>query len=74
MLDVAIACGFKTQQHFARVFRSIEGVSPTEYRRQVSPRFALILLLGGQQQPTGRRFDLICHGFFESSSGRGCCA
>jgi len=32
VLDVAIACGFKTQQHFARVFRQICGVSPKEYR------------------------------------------
>src|SRR5580700_1006607 len=32
VLDVAVACGFKTQQHFARVFRRICGVSPTEYR------------------------------------------
>ena len=32
VLDVAIACGFKTQQHFARVFRQICGASPTEYR------------------------------------------
>ena len=32
ILDVAIACGFKTQQHFARVFRRICGASPTEYR------------------------------------------
>jgi AraC family transcriptional regulator len=35
MLDVALACGFKTQQHFARAFRSKYGVSPTEYRRQI---------------------------------------
>ena len=35
VLDVAIACGFKTQQHFARVFRRICGASPTEYRYQV---------------------------------------
>ena len=34
VLDVAIACGFKTQQHFARVFREICGASPTEYRYQ----------------------------------------
>jgi DNA-binding GntR family transcriptional regulator/AraC-like DNA-binding protein len=34
VLDVAVACGFKTQQHFARVFRRMCGVSPTEYRRQ----------------------------------------
>jgi len=32
VLDVAIACGFKTQQHFARVFRQMSGASPTEYR------------------------------------------
>jgi AraC family transcriptional regulator len=36
MLDVAVACGFKTQQHFARVFRTTQGVSPTEYRRRIS--------------------------------------
>jgi AraC family transcriptional regulator len=35
ILDVAVACGFKTQQHFARVFRSVCGVSPTEYRQEV---------------------------------------
>jgi AraC family transcriptional regulator len=32
VLDVAVACGFKTQQHFARVFRHECGTSPTEYR------------------------------------------
>lgn len=35
VLDVAVACGFKTQQHFARVFRQIYGTSPTQYRREV---------------------------------------
>src|SRR5262245_46887770 len=34
VLDVAIACGFKTQQHFARGFRHVCGLSPTEYRRE----------------------------------------
>ena len=34
VLDVAVACGFKTQQHFARVFRQMCGVSPTEYRKE----------------------------------------
>jgi DNA-binding GntR family transcriptional regulator/AraC-like DNA-binding protein len=34
VLDVAVACGFKTQQHFARVFRRLCGVSPTEYRQE----------------------------------------
>jgi AraC family transcriptional regulator len=32
-LDVAVACGFKTQQHFAQVFRDVCGVSPTGYRQ-----------------------------------------
>jgi len=35
VLDVAVACGFKTQQHFARVFRQICGASPREYRYEV---------------------------------------
>jgi DNA-binding GntR family transcriptional regulator/AraC-like DNA-binding protein len=34
ILDVAVACGFKSQQHFARVFRRMCGASPTEYRRE----------------------------------------
>jgi AraC family transcriptional regulator len=33
VLDVAVACGFKTQQHFAQVFRNVSRVSPTEYRQ-----------------------------------------
>jgi len=35
VLDVAMACGFKTQQHFARVFRRVCGASPTDYRSEV---------------------------------------
>jgi AraC family transcriptional regulator len=34
VMDVAVACGFKTQQHFARVFRHVCGASPTEYRQE----------------------------------------
>jgi AraC family transcriptional regulator len=33
VLDVAVACGFKTQQHFAQVFCNVCGVSPTRYRQ-----------------------------------------
>jgi AraC family transcriptional regulator len=33
VLDIAVACGFKTQQHFAQVFRDALGVSPGEYRQ-----------------------------------------
>src|ERR1700723_3852192 len=44
VLDVAVACGFKTQQHFAQVFRGLWGVSPTEYRQDrfdSQPEFTL---------------------------------
>jgi len=34
VLDVAVACGFKSQQHFARGFRRVCGTSPTEYRQE----------------------------------------
>src|ERR1700736_4909682 len=33
VLHVAVACGFKTQQHFAQVFRDVCGISPTGYRQ-----------------------------------------
>jgi AraC family transcriptional regulator len=38
VLDVAVACGFKSQQHFARIFRKVGGASPTEYRREFAHR------------------------------------
>ena len=34
VIDVAVACGFKSQQHFAQVFRHVCGASPTEYRQE----------------------------------------
>ena len=34
VIYVAVACGFKSQQHFAQVFRHACGVSPTEYRQE----------------------------------------
>jgi AraC family transcriptional regulator len=43
VLDVAVACGFKTQQHFAQVFRGVCGVSPTEYRQDI---------VGSKEAPT----------------------
>jgi AraC family transcriptional regulator len=33
MIDIALASGFKTQQHFARTFRNMSRLSPTEYQR-----------------------------------------
>src|SRR5215468_3173334 len=35
VLDVAVACCFKTQQHFAQVFRDVCGISHREYRRGI---------------------------------------
>jgi len=34
VMNVAVACGFKSQQHFAQVFRHLCGASPTEYRQE----------------------------------------
>jgi len=36
IIDVAIACGFETSQHFARVFQRLCKATPTEYRRERS--------------------------------------
>jgi len=32
ILEVALACGFSSQSHFATVFRALTGVSPRAYR------------------------------------------
>jgi AraC family transcriptional regulator len=53
VLDVAVACGFKTQQHFARVFRQVCGASPTEYRQEWESRN-----LSDQHRTTTQRMDL----------------
>jgi AraC family transcriptional regulator len=52
VLDVAVACGFKTQQHFARVFRQVCGASPTEYRQEWESRN-----LSEQHRTTTQRMD-----------------
>src|SRR5215469_12379991 len=54
VLDVAIACGFKTQQHFARVFRLLSGTSPREYRLEWWSRD-----LSERRQSGNPRSDLI---------------
>jgi AraC family transcriptional regulator len=51
VLDVAVACGFKTQQHFARVFRDLWGVSPTEYRQDLFGSEDAPLLVTFDSQP-----------------------
>ena len=48
VLDVGVACGFKTQQHFAQAFRDLWGVSPTEYRQD---------LVGSEDPPRLLTFD-----------------
>src|SRR5215510_9472777 len=52
VLDVAIACGFKTQQHFARVFRRLSGLSPPEYRQGHDE--------SERSDPGGRNLDTTC--------------
>ena len=34
VMDVAVACGFRSQQHFAQAFRRVCGICPTEYRQE----------------------------------------
>ncbi|WP_263359667.1 helix-turn-helix domain-containing protein [Acidicapsa ligni] len=34
IIEVALACGFETSQHFARVFQKLCNVTPSEFRRQ----------------------------------------
>jgi AraC family transcriptional regulator len=35
ILDVALACGFRTHQHFSRIFRRCVGIPPSAYRGQL---------------------------------------
>lgn len=37
VLDIAIRCGFDSQSYFARVFKQVTGLTPSEFRRQ-NPR------------------------------------
>ena len=32
MADIAFTCGFSDQDHFSRVFKKIEGLTPKQYR------------------------------------------
>lgn len=34
VIDLAVACGFKSQQHFAQAFRRVCGICPTAYRQE----------------------------------------
>lgn len=36
MLNVAMDCGFSSQSHFTKAFHDMVGLTPTEYRRQVT--------------------------------------
>jgi AraC family transcriptional regulator len=35
VVDIAVACGFETPQHFARVFKRLCDATPTRYRREL---------------------------------------
>jgi len=36
LIDIALACGFSSHAQFSRVFRRVVGITPSEYRRQIS--------------------------------------
>jgi AraC family transcriptional regulator len=36
IIDITASCGFASQAHFSRVFRQIVGVTPMQYRRDIS--------------------------------------
>lgn len=40
VVDVAVACGFNSRQHFFRVFNAVTGVSPQQFRQEHSARSA----------------------------------
>ena len=36
LIDVAVECGFSSHSHLSRVFRQLTGVTPSEYRHNIS--------------------------------------
>jgi AraC family transcriptional regulator len=42
ILNVALDAGFENPSHFSRVFRKVEGTSPTRFRADYAPRSGLI--------------------------------
>lgn len=43
MKDVAIEAGFRTADHFGKVFTRVEGISPTQYREEHQKAFPLAI-------------------------------
>jgi len=81
VLDVAVACGFKTQQHFAQVFREVCRVSATEYRQdfvgseemyasEISEDTPRLMISGSQPQVTFR-IGAISSDSYQDRSGQG---
>jgi AraC family transcriptional regulator len=42
ILDAALDAGFQNSSHFSRMFRKVEGISPTRFRADRSPRSGLL--------------------------------
>jgi AraC-like DNA-binding protein len=38
--DIAYACGYADHSAFSRQFKAVVGISPTDYRRLLSQKFA----------------------------------
>jgi AraC family transcriptional regulator len=67
VLDVAMACGFKTQQHFAQAFRGFWGLSPTAYRRNLFGSEDTSRLLVDGSQPELHSHELPFTSLLDSS-------
>lgn len=38
IIDIAVACGFNNVSHFNKIFKKIENLSPTQYRKKNKPK------------------------------------
>jgi AraC family transcriptional regulator len=61
VIDIALASGFKTQQHFARIFRRMCGLSPTEYQRLKLGKRLRDSCVGSSPNSAGLRSTMATH-------------
>lgn len=60
VLDIAMASGFNSRQHFFRVFNTIEGISPQQYRQENHPTHSQQIY----------RFENVDDYFYDENEGR----
>jgi len=59
VLDIALASGFNSRQHFFRVFNTVAGISPQQYRQENHPMHSQQIY----------RFDNVKDVFYEENEG-----